>query len=79
MMKFKTLLAKYGPLFAVVWVGAFIVLVTLVQKGADLPTYWGDILIQKVGLTIYLPFTSSAAFAAFVVCLFEMYNFIKRL
>jgi len=73
------MLAKYGPMFAVVWVGAFIMLVTLVQKGANLSTFWGDILIERAGITVYLPFTSSAAFAAFVVSFFEMYNFIKRL
>jgi hypothetical protein len=77
-MKQKQFLKMYGPMFAVVWVAAFILLVTLRGKGIDLPTVWGDVLIEKAGLTLYFPFTSSAAFGAFAVSFYEMWRFMKR-
>jgi len=77
-MQQKKFLQLYGPMFAVIWVGAFIVLVTVKQKGLDLPTFWGDILIEKAGLTLYLPFTSASAFGAFAVAFYEMWRFMKR-
>jgi hypothetical protein len=76
-MEKKKFLARYGPLFGGIYFLAFVFLVTLYKK-FQFPTFPGDILIKGGGVTFYIPFTSAAAFAFFIVALIEMYKFFKR-
>lgn len=62
-------------IFLGIYVVSFFLLVTLYSKYKFI-TFPGDILVGKIGL--YLPFTSAAAFALFVVAMIEMYKFFKR-
>jgi hypothetical protein len=76
-MEKKKFLARYGPLFAVSYVFAFLFLVTFYKK-FHFRTFPGDILIKGGGVVFYIPFTSAAAFALFIVAIIEMYKFFKR-
>jgi hypothetical protein len=77
MPNWKTLIKKYGVIFSLTYIGTFILLVTFYSR-YEFPTFPGDILINRGGFFIYLPFTSSLASAAFVTILTEAYKVFKN-
>ena len=69
----KKFLARYGLTFFGIYVIAFFLLVTLASTH-NFPTFPGDVLINPGSLRIYLPFTSSGAFAVFFLIVVEIYK-----
>jgi len=76
-MKGKKLLSVYGLRFGISYIAGFFLLVTFYGR-FGFPTFFGDILIKSGGITLYLPFTSSLAIAAFVTIMIEAYFYFKR-
>ena len=72
----KKFLAKYGLKFAGLYALSFFLLITFFSR-FNFQTFRGDLLIERESFTIYLPFTSSFAFAVFILIIFEIYKTMK--
>lgn len=73
-MQRKKFIATYGPLFVVAYGFSFVLMVFLHGKlhFAGLP---GDI---SLGARFYVPISSAAFLALFVVAFFEMFRYMRR-
>lgn len=72
-LKWKQFMSTYGLKFAGIYILAFFLLVNFFGR-FNFNTFPGDLLIKRESFTLYLPFTSSLAFAVFFLVIFEVYK-----
>jgi hypothetical protein len=72
----KKFISKYGIKFAGLYILAFVLLVTFFSR-LHFRTFPGDLLVEEGSFTLYLPFTSSLAFAVFFLVIFDIYKNIR--
>jgi hypothetical protein len=73
-MNWKRTVKKYGLIFGATYVGSFLALVIINSRFNIKVTVPGDI---KLGQSIYFPFVSSLAIAAFATIMLEAYKVFK--
>lgn len=75
-IKLKKFISTYGIKFVVFYLLAFFLLVTMFSK-FTFQTFPGDVLIKNQSFTLYLPFTSALAVAAFFLVIIEIYKNLR--
>lgn len=75
-IKLKKFISTYGIKFVAFYLLGFFILVSLFGRFA-FQTFPGDILIKNQSFTLYLPFTSALAFAAFFLVIIEVYKNLR--
>lgn len=68
--------ARYGMIFVAVYFVSFFLLITF-AGGTNIQTYPGDVRLEIAESVVYLPFTSSFAFAIVATLLYQAYKVLK--